>query len=65
MPALRCAHTYYGADHLLFGTDVPFDMELGNESIRETIRAIDKLDISAEERRAIFEGNAKKLLLLN
>lgn len=36
-PALMCAHAFYGADHLLFGSDMPFDMETGNESIRETI----------------------------
>ena len=60
IPALRCAYAYYGADHLVLGTDVPFDMEQGNESIRETILAINNLDISAEERRAIFERNAKK-----
>ena len=65
MPALRCSYAYYGADHLICKTDVPFDMEPGNESIREMIRAIFNLNIAAEKRRAIFVGNAKKLLLLN
>ena len=60
--ALMCAHAFYGAGHLLFGTDMPFDMELGNEAIRETIRSVEQMDITAEEKTAIFEGNARKLL---
>ncbi len=64
-PGLMCAYAFFGAEHLLFGTDTPFDMELGNEAIRETIRSIEQMDISAEDKYAIFEGNAKRLLLLD
>lgn len=60
--ALICAYNFYGAKQMLFGTDVPFDMELGNEAIRETIRSIEQMNISAAEKQAIFEDNAKKLL---
>ncbi len=62
--ALMCAYTFYGANHILFGTDVPFDMELGNESIREGIRAINQMNIPEQEKQLIFEGNAKQLLKL-
>lgn len=62
---LMCAYAFYGAEHLLFGTDMPFDMELGNEVIRETIRSVEQMDIPAEDKSAIFEGNAKRLLLLH
>ena len=61
---LMCAYDFYGAEHLLFGTDMPFDMELGNEAIRETIRSIEQMDIPPEDKSAIFEDNAKRLLLL-
>lgn len=61
-PALMCAYAFYGAERLLFGTDMPFDMELGNEAIRETIKSIEQMSITAEEKTAIYAGNAKKLL---
>jgi predicted TIM-barrel fold metal-dependent hydrolase len=64
-PALMCAHAFYGTDHLVFGTDTPFDMELGNVAIRETIKSIEQMDIPAADKEAVFEGNAKKLLHLD
>jgi predicted TIM-barrel fold metal-dependent hydrolase len=47
---------------MLFGTDMPFDMELGNEGIRETIGSIERMEISAAEKEAIFERNLRRLL---
>jgi len=61
-PALMCAYAFYGAERMVFGTDMPFDMEMGEEAIRETIRSVEEMDITAEEKTAIYEGNAKKLL---
>ena len=63
--AIKCGLAFFGVDKVLFGTDAPFGPEKGVANIRGTIDAIDKLDITAEERRAIYEGNAKKLLKLN
>ncbi len=63
--ALMCAYDFCGADHLLFGTDMPFDMELGNEAIRETIRSIERMEIPEEEKKAIFEENARRILLFD
>lgn len=63
--ALMCAYAFYGAKQMLFGTDMPFDKELGDEAIRETIRSIEQMDITAEEKYAIYEGNARKLLLFD
>jgi len=60
--ALTCTYQFCGADHMLFGTDMPFDMELGNEGIRETIRSIEEMDIPADEKEAIFEHNIRRLL---
>ena len=60
-----CANAFFGFEHLLFGTDMPWDNELGNEAIRETIRSVEEMDIPPEDKYAIFEGNAKSLLLLS
>ena len=53
-----------GAVRLLFGTDTPFDFELGELSIRDTIRSVEEMAISETDREAIFEGNARRPLRL-
>ena len=63
-PALDCAYKFFGADNMVFASDSPFDPEKGPGFIRETIRAIDAMEISAEERKLIYEGNARKMLRL-
>ena len=63
--ALMCTYDFCGAKKMLFGTDMPFDMELGNEAIRETIRSVEGMDIPDVEKQAIFEDNARRLLLLD
>lgn len=64
----RCGILFFGSDHVVFGTDMPFDSrpnvhEEDSPYVRETIRIIETLDIlSDKERKDIFEENAKKLL---
>jgi len=60
---LECAIDFYGADHIVFGTDFPYGEEGGAVFIRETIAAIEELSDPAA-RQAIFETNARKLLNL-
>jgi predicted TIM-barrel fold metal-dependent hydrolase len=60
----KCGLEFFGADHVLFASDSPFDPEKGPRYIRETIRVIDALPISDEDRRKIYEGNARQLLKL-
>lgn len=62
--ATRCGLSFYGADNVLFASDCPFDPEKGPGYIRETIKILDELDISEEDRAKIYEGNARKLLKL-
>ncbi len=64
-PGLMCAYQFYGADHLLFGTDAPMDAENGHMSLRETIRSIEEMAISDADRQKIYEGNARRLLHLS
>jgi aminocarboxymuconate-semialdehyde decarboxylase len=63
-PALMCAYAFFGADHLLFGTDMPYDSQLGERHTRETIRAIDAMDIPEADKKKIYEDNARRLLRL-
>jgi predicted TIM-barrel fold metal-dependent hydrolase len=63
-PALMCAYAFYGADKLLFGSDAPFDAQLGDYGCKRTIEAIEAMDITPEEKKQIFEGNARKMLRL-
>lgn len=56
---LMCARTFFGPDHLLFGTDFPF--------VRDTpmnLRAVDAMEIPNDEKRRILEENARRLLKL-
>jgi len=59
-----CGLDFFGVDNVLFASDSPFDPEKGPAYIRETIRIIEELPISDEERKKIFEGNARRLLKL-
>jgi hypothetical protein len=56
-----CGFAFFGADHLLFGIDMPLgDMEFGNRNYRQTINAIEEMGISDEDRMKIYEHNAKR-----
>jgi predicted TIM-barrel fold metal-dependent hydrolase len=63
-PALMLARAFFGTDHLLFGTDFPFAGHDGERVTRQTIEAIGRMDITDEEKKAIFEGNARRLMRL-
>jgi uncharacterized protein len=60
--ALECSLSFYGIDHVLFASDAPFDPEGGPMYIRETIRCIDALELSLEDRAKLYHGNACNLL---
>lgn len=60
--ALACGQAFFGTERLLFATDMPFDPEQGPGFIRETLRAIDELELSPEQRQAILSGNVRRLI---
>lgn len=62
--ATRCGYEFFGTKSCLFASDAPFDAEGGRGLIRNTIDAVEALDISAAEREQIFAGNARTLLKL-
>ena len=65
LPATRCGHEFFSTGHCLFATDAPFDAEQGRMLIRETIKAVNGLEIPRAEKERIFAGNARSLLKLD
>ena len=60
--AIEHALEFFGDDRVLFASDAPFDPEGGPMYIRETIKAIDAMDITPEQRCKIYQDNAVDLL---
>jgi aminocarboxymuconate-semialdehyde decarboxylase len=60
--AIEHAMEFFGEDRVVFASDAPFDPEAGPMYIRETIRIIEELDITEDQRAKIFHGNAERLL---
>lgn len=61
--ALMSAYDLCGADHIVFGADMPLgDHYFGIRSYRQTIEAIENMQITPEEKRKIFVDNALDLL---
>ena len=63
--ATVCGMEFFGPDRTLFASDAPFDPEKGPMFIRETIKVIESLEISGEDRAKVFHGNAERLLKLS
>lgn len=59
--ALLCGFEFFGPDHVLFGTDMPFGTRGGEAFVRDTIQSIEEANITVEARRKIYELNARKL----
>ncbi len=60
--ALRCGLDFFGADHVVFASDCPFDPEGGPMFIREGIRSIEELGLPEDVKRKIYAENAMRLL---
>jgi predicted TIM-barrel fold metal-dependent hydrolase len=60
--ATRCGLEYFGADKIVFASDFPFDAEGGSYLVRETINALDALELPDAVRRGIDSGNILKLI---
>ncbi len=60
--ATACGLDFFGSDHVVFASDAPFDPEKGPMYIRETIRILDSLDITDNDRKKIYQGNAERLM---
>lgn len=61
LPATRCGLEFFGIDRVLFASDTPFEPTPGLY-IRETIRVIEALGLSVEDKERIYRTNAERLL---
>jgi uncharacterized protein len=61
---LMLARDFFGTDHLLFGTDYPFAGHNGERVTRQTINAVEAMEIDETEKRKIFEDNARRIMRL-
>jgi aminocarboxymuconate-semialdehyde decarboxylase len=59
--ALRCAVEFFGAGHMLFGTDMPLG---GPDVVAETIADVEALGLGSGDRELVYEGNARRVLRL-
>lgn len=62
--SIDCARAFLGVDHLIFGTDAPFDATGGRSSIRDGIAAVKGSRCTDGEKEAIFSGNAERFFRL-
>lgn len=60
--ALACSLAFFGAEHLLFGSDMPFDPEKGPGFIRDGLADLRALGLPDDDLERILSGNARKLL---
>jgi aminocarboxymuconate-semialdehyde decarboxylase len=59
-----CATAFFGVDHMLFGTDWPFSGWYGERVTRQTIASVEDMQISDDDKKKIFQDNARKLMRL-
>ena len=56
-----CGIDFFGADHVVFASDCPFDKEKGPGYIRSTIAVLESLDLKPADREKISYKNAQAL----
>jgi uncharacterized protein len=61
--ATVCGLDFFGLDNVFFASDTPFEPTPGLY-IRETIKVIESLDLTADQKDQIFRRNAMKLMKL-
>jgi uncharacterized protein len=66
-PALMCGHAFFGADHILFGSDYPFPggAERGDVALGEVIKSVEQMTVTQEEKANIFSKNARRIMKLS
>ena len=59
---LRCVKDFFGADRMVLGTNYPYGPEEGCLLVKNSLKAIDGLELAAVERAKILGGNAARIL---
>jgi predicted TIM-barrel fold metal-dependent hydrolase len=60
----ECGLKFFGVEKTLFGTDAPLGPKKTNGWLGMITEVLDNLDTTPDERRAIYEGNARRILKL-
>jgi aminocarboxymuconate-semialdehyde decarboxylase len=59
----RCSLDFFGVDNVLFASDMPFEPTPGLY-VRETIRVIEGLAVTLDQKERIYRKNAERILKL-
>jgi predicted TIM-barrel fold metal-dependent hydrolase len=59
---LRCVKDFFGVDRMVLGTNYPYGPEEGRLLVKNSLKAIDGLELSAAEKEKILGGNAARIL---
>ena len=62
-PATKCGFDFFGVDNVVFASDMPFEPAPGLYA-RETIKCVEALGLTKDQKDKIYSGNAEKLLKL-
>lgn len=62
--ALNCGIAFFGVDHIIFATDMPYDPEGGVRTIRDTIKAVEEINITLADKQKILSNNILNLINL-
>ncbi|HWP58003.1 MAG TPA: amidohydrolase family protein [Candidatus Acidoferrales bacterium] len=62
---LRCVLDFFGADHLVLGTNYPYGPEEGCRFVRNSLEAVDQLGLSPADKEKVLGGNAARILRLD
>lgn len=60
--AIQCAVNFFGSDHMVFASDMPFDPEDGFGYVRRTLADIAALDLPEEKKDDLRYRNALRIL---
>ena len=60
--AIQCGIDFFGSDHMVFASDLPFDPEDGFGYVRRTLRDIAALDASDDIKDNLYYRNALRIL---
>jgi len=59
---LRCVKDFFGAERMVLGTNYPYGPEEGCLLVKNSLKAIDGLELAATEKEKILGGNAARIL---
>ena len=62
-----CGYAFFGADHMVFGSDYPYPVGAARADIAlgEVIKSVEDMNVSGEDKAKIFSKNARHLLKLS